>query len=447
MVKESLNKPTDVITAEAGIQQSTVSKPLDSGSPPCDARDEPLFSVSLLIKHVGVLITGLLCSSVAMGQGADFSQCMAGLQDKARAEHLPAWIVDEVMVKLEPQPRVIELDRAQPEFTQTFADYLNRRITPERIEQGRHLQREYARFLAEMTAHYGVPGRYLLAFWGQETNFGGYLGTMPTLDSLATLACDERRSGYFADEFITALSLLDREGLSPQEMRGSWAGAVGQTQFMPSAYRKYAVDGDHDGHINLWKSERDALASAANYVTNLGWHSGERWGREVLLPAKFPYVESGLDNRRPIRYWAGLGVKLTDKTQLPDTDMAGSILLPAGHAGPAFLVYHNFDVIMKWNRSEYYALTIGLFADRLAGAGELARPPSISETALSRDTVMRMQDRLNHLGFTVGEADGIIGSATRAALRAFQKSAGIIADGYPDSATLGALAVGAGPKS
>jgi membrane-bound lytic murein transglycosylase B len=400
-----------------------------------------------MTKRLGALLAGMLCSSLAMGQGDGFSKCMVDLRDRARAEHLPAWVVDEVMAKLEPQPRVLELDRAQPEFNQTFADYLYRRVTPERIEQGRRLRHEYAQFLAEMTVRYGVPGRYLVAFWGLETNFGGYLGTMPTLDSLATLACDERRSAYFADELITALSLLDREALTPQEMRGSWAGAMGQTQFMPSAYRKYAVDGDHDGHINLWKSERDALASAANFVSNLGWQKGQRWGREVLLPPDFPYAQSGLTNRRPISYWAGLGVTLTDKTRLPDADVAGSILLPAGHAGPAFLVYHNFDVIMQWNRSAYYGLAIGLLADRIAGAGELARPPSTSEAALSRLTITRMQGRLNQLGFDAGEADGVMGSATRAALRAFQKSSGIIADGYPDAATLSALALEAEPKS
>lgn len=400
-----------------------------------------------MVKLLGALIAGLLYSSLAMGRGEDFSKCIAGLQDKARAERLPAWIVDDVMAKLEPQPRVLELDKAQPEFTQTFADYLYRRVTPGRIERGRQLRRQYARFLSDLTAEYGVPGRYLIAFWGLETNFGGYLGTMPTLDSLATLACDQRRSSYFADELITALTLLNRESLSPRDMRGSWAGAMGQTQFMPSAYRKYAVDGDKDGHINLWKSERDALASAANFVANLGWKTGERWGREVVLPDNFPYGQSGLAIHRPISYWAGLGVTLPDKTRLPGADMEASILLPAGHAGPAFLVYHNFNVIMKWNHSAFYGLAIGLLADRIAGAGGLARPPSTSEAALSRDTIKRMQGRLNRLGFDAGEPDGVVGPATRAALRAFQKSAGIIPDGYPDSATLGALAVEVESKS
>lgn len=389
----------------------------------------------------------LTCCSGAAAQGDDFSRCLAGLQDRARAEHLPAPVIENVLAKLEPQPRVIELDRAQPEFTQTFAAYLSGRVTAGRIERGRALRQEYRRFSAETLAQYGVPDQYLIAFWGLESNFGDHLGAMPTLDSLATLACDERRSRYFADELMDALLLLNRESLTPDEMRGSWAGAIGNTQFMPSAYRKYAVDGDHDGHINLWKSPRDALASGANFLAHLGWRRGERWGREVLLPPDFPFAESGLGNPRPIRHWAELGVRQTDKTPLPDEDMQGAILLPAGHTGPAFIVYHNFDVIMGWNRSAFYALSVGLLADRIAGAGDLSRPPASDEAALSRATIQRMQERLNQLGFDAGNPDGVMGSATRAALRAFQQTSGIIADGYPDRATLQALAVENQPAS
>jgi len=400
-----------------------------------------------MTKRLIAVLAGLLCSAVAVAQDADFSQCIASLQDRAKAAHLPAWVVDDVMAKLKPQPRVIELDRAQPEFTQTFADYFYRRVTSQRIQRGRQLLQQYHGFLADLTSRYGVPGRYLVAFWGLETNFGVNLGTMPTLDSLATLACDNRRSDYFSNELLTALTLLNRESLSPREMQGSWAGAVGHTQFMPSAYLKYAVDGDHDGHINLWKSRRDALASAANFLANLGWHRGDRWGREVLLPDDFPYAQTGSANRRALSHWAGLGVTLTDKRRLPQADMEASIILPAGHTGPAFLVYDNFDVIMKWNRSEFYGLTVGLLADRLIGAGGLTRPPSTTEQALSRDMIERIQGRLNHLGFDAGAADGVMGPATRSALRAFQKSAGIIADGYPDSTTLSALAVTGSPSS
>lgn len=400
-----------------------------------------------MAKSLGILMVALLCSPLAMGQDDGFSRCLAGLQDRARAEHLPATIIDNVLAKLELQPRVIELDRAQPEFTQTFADYFYRRVTAERSDRGRRLRNKYREFLAELVSRYGIPDQYLIAFWGLESNFGDNQGSMPILDSLATLACDNRRGDYFAGELLTALTLLQRESLSPGEMRGSWAGAMGQMQFMPSSYRKYAVDGDHDGRINLWKSPQDALASSANFLANLGWRRGERWGREVLLPTDFPYAQTGLEHSRTIGHWAALGVRRTDHAPLTNTNMQASILLPSGHTGPAFLVYHNFHVIMGWNNSELYALSVGLLADRIAGAGTLARPPAANESALSRVTITRIQDRLNQLGYSVGKPDGVMGAATYSALRAFQDKSGIIADGYPDDATLRALAVEKKPSS
>ena len=386
-------------------------------------------------------------AQLAIGQETEFRQCVEGLQERARAEKLPVWVVDEVMPSLQYQSRVIELDRSQPEFTQTFANYLNRRLTPIRIARGRQLRDDYDRFLDALTLKYGVPGHYLIAFWGLETNFGTYLGKMPTLDCLATLACDPRRSDFFTEELMTALVLLHRESLSPKEMRGSWAGAMGHTQFMPSSYMRHAVDGDGDGRIDLWSSEKDALASGANFLANLGWQTGERWGREVLLPKDFPYAQSGLTNRKPLRYWADLGVIMTNKSSLPDVDIDGSILVPAGHTGPAFLVYRNFDVIMRWNHSESYALSVGLLADRIAGALSLTRPPSENELALSRRTVEQIQERLNVMGFDAGGVDGVMGSATRSALRAFQDSAGLVADGHPDSSTLKALNVEVEPST
>lgn len=390
-------------------------------------------------KYLGILFCVLLSPQFTLAQDADFTKCIVELQDRARSENLSAWIIDDVLANLEQQQRVIELDRSQPEFTQTFASYLYRRVTPERIERGQQLLEKNDEFLSELTRKYGVPGRYLVAFWGLETNFGSYLGKMPTLDSLATLACDERRSEFFTAELMQALALLERESLSPAEMLGSWAGAMGHTQFMPSAYNRYATDGDGDGRVNLWRSEQDALASGANFLANLGWQKGERWGREVLLPDNFPYARTGLNNGQPLKYWRELGVTFANGAQIPDIDMQASLLVPAGHAGPAFLVYPNFNVILRWNRSEYYALSVGLLADRLMGAGPLAQPPSKEEAALSRNTVEQMQRQLNQLGFDAGEIDGVMGSLTQAALREFQASNGMIADGYPDKATLCSL--------
>ncbi|GAB4337823.1 MAG: lytic murein transglycosylase [Desulfobulbaceae bacterium] len=385
------------------------------------------------------LVLLLVFGQSARGDDGKFSQCIALLQERAREEGLSSRVIEKVLPGLQHQPRVIELDRSQPEFTRTFAEYLNRRLTEERVEIGRRLLDHHADFLGGLTRKYGVPGHYLVAFWGLETNFGTYLGTMPTLDCLATLACDTRRSAFFTDELLKALALMERESFSPEEMRGSWAGAMGHTQFMPSAYLSWAVDGDGDGRIDLWDSELDALASGANFLAGLGWQRGERWGREVLLPRSFPYEQSGLTNRRPLRYWSELGVRMASGGRLPDVEMEAALLLPSGHTGPAFLVYRNFDVIMRWNRSQFYALSVGLLADRLAGSPGLVRPPSPGESPLSRQSVMTMQHRLNTLGYEAGSEDGVIGANTRSALRTFQKQTGLAADGYPDTETLDAL--------
>jgi membrane-bound lytic murein transglycosylase B len=394
-----------------------------------------------------LLVCVLMYQQAALAQNLEFNTCLLELQQRARSEQISNRVVEEVVPRLKQQPRVIELDRSQPEFTQTFANYFYQRVTPERIEQGKRILQQYDSFLARLTREHGVPGRYLVAFWGLETNFGSYLGKMPTLDSLATLACDQRRSEFFTDELMHALALLERESLTPSDMHGSWAGAMGHTQFMPSAYRRYAIDGDGDGRIDLWSSERDALASGANYLAHLGWHKGQRWGREVLLPAGFPYAETGLNNRRPLAYWKKLGVGLANGYPVPDIDMQAAVLVPAGHQGPAFMVYPNFDIILEWNRSEYYALAVGLLADRLIGAGPLVRPPSTRERAPSRVAIEKMQQQLNRLGFEAGEVDGVMGAMTQSALRKYQASKGIIADGYPGPATLCALSITTGPGS
>ena len=401
-----------------------------------------------MYKRGALLAASLLIQQPAFALGErEFAHCISELQQQARDEQISARVVDEVLGSLEFQPRVIELDRSQPEFTQTFADYFHGRVTDGRINRGQRLLSRHRDFLDELTAQYGVPGRYLVAFWGLETNFGRNLGRMPVLDSLATLACDQRRKAFFTEELMHALALLEREALSAAEMRGSWAGAMGHTQFMPSAYRNHATDGDGDGKVNLWRSERDALASGANYLANLGWQEDQRWGREVVLPESFPYTRTGLANSQPLAVWRQLGVRLADGKTLPDMDLEAAVLVPAGHGGPAFLVYPNFNVIMEWNRSEYYALAVGLLADRLIGAAPLVRPPPVEQAALSRDTVEAMQQQLNRLGYDAGEIDGVMGAMTQAALREFQASNGMIADGYPDKTTLCVLSQKTGSTS
>lgn len=367
-----------------------------------------------------------------------FSQCLVRLQDQAQQQQLPAWIVQDVVPFLEKQERVVELDRNQPEFVQTFGQYLAARLTPSRIERGRQLYLQHRSFLDQLTRQYGVPGQYLVAFWGLETNFGSYLGTMPTLDSLATLACDPRRSDFFTEEFLNALHLMDREQLQVDQMRGSWAGAVGHTQFMPSSYLKYAVDGDGDGRINLWSSEQDALASGANFLASLGWVAGQRWGREVQLPMQFDYFSVGLNRPRSVGEWASLGLQTAFGSDLPEADFEAAVLVPSGAGGPAFLVYDNFEVIMRWNRSESYALSVGLLANRIAGAAGLVVQPS-NEPGVRYEDIARLQQVLADMNYNPGPVDGIWGPATRQALAALQRDRGLVADGYPTPELVEAL--------
>ena len=370
---------------------------------------------------------------------AGFAACLNELAVAARADGIPDALVDGVLPGLRFQARVIELDRAQPEFVHSFAAYLRNTVSAGRVEQGRALLARHGALLDELTREFGVPGHVLVALWGMESDFGRFTGRMPILDSLATLACDPRRSEFFRGQLLTALRLIERESLEPAAMRGSWAGAMGQTQFMPSAFYAHAIDGDGDGRIDLWNSPADALASGANLLKHLGWNAGQRWGREVRLPGDFAFETSGMDQPRPLAEWAELGVRRADGAALPVADMDARLLLPMGHAGPAFLVYDNFDVLLGWNRSISFAIAAGHLADRIAGGGTLLASMPDRERAISTGEMARMQERLNTLGYDSGEADGLLGPVTRRALQRFQLDRGLVADGYPDERTRAAL--------
>ncbi len=375
---------------------------------------------------------------------AEFDRCIAVLGERAQAEGISPSVIEDSLVLAKLSPRVLELDRRQPEFTTSFAQYFNTRVNAQRIEQGRRLLAEHRELLDRLAHQYGVPPQYLVAFWGLETNFGSYFGRMAVLDSLATLACDTRRSEYFTGELISALRIIDEGSITAERMEGSWAGAMGHVQFMPSAFLQYAVDYDGDGRRDLWGSLPDAMASASHFLQQLGWETGTRWGREVRLPEGFPYVQAGLESRRTLAEWAELGVRRADGSPLPVVEgMEAAVLVPAGHRGPAFLVYHNFNVIMRWNRSEFYALAVGRLADRINGAGGLYQPPPEDAPRLHRDQVISLQSKLNEKGFEAGKADGILGPATRRALSQYQASQNMIADGFPGREVLERLGVSA----
>jgi membrane-bound lytic murein transglycosylase B len=335
---------------------------------------------------------------------------------------------------------VIELDRKQPEFTRTFGAYLSGAVSERRVRDGQAMLAQHRTLLNQIAAKYGVQPHYLVAFWGLETNYGSNFGGFSVIETLATLAHDPRRSAFFRRELMTALHILDQGHIAPQRMVGSWAGAMGNLQFMPSTFRAHAVDEDGDGHADIWGSLPDTFASAAKYLADEGWRGDESWGREVQLPPNFDYMQADLSVRKPLADWAALGVRNAQGGALPVVaGMEGSILVPAGAKGPAFIVYQNFRTTMVWNRSISYALAVGYLADRLQGEPPLVHAPSTSEQSLRRADVMEMQERLNALGFQAGKPDGLAGSRTRAAIRDFQQARGLIPDAYPSQDVLIAL--------
>lgn len=384
--------------------------------------------------------TFMMPHAQAMPAG-EFAQCIANIDALARTEGISDDTLTNSLAKVSYSERVIELDRQQPEFTTTFADYFGRRVNEQRVTQGRALLEKHGPLLNRIAQEYGVPAPYLVAFWGLETNFGSFFGRMSVLDSLATLACDPRRSRYFTRELISALRIIDEGSITAERMEGSWAGAMGHVQFMPSVFLRYAVDYDESGQRDLWNSLPDAMASAANFLKHLGWDDSTRWGREVRLPDNFPFMEAGLDTRKPVNEWAKQGVRQADGSALPNADIQASLLIPAGHQGPAFLVYNNFRVIMGWNQSEFYALSVGHLADRIAGAGKLVQAPPSDAPRLSRDQVIALQKTLHDKGYDSGVVDGILGPATRSALRNFQHSQELVPDGFPGLEVLTLLGI------
>lgn len=295
-----------------------------------------------------------------MARAADpFDAWLEGLRRDARAAGVRAGTLDRALSGLQPIPRVVELDRKQPETRLTFEEYRSRVVTRQRIERGRELAGTHARLLARVQERYGVPARVIVALWGIESNFGTRPGTFPVIASLATLAHDGRRAGFFRKELIAALKILDSGDITPERMIGSWAGAMGQCQFMPSTFLDYAVDFEGDGRRDIWTTLPDVFASAANYLANAGWDPGLRWGRRVSAPEGLRRA-AGLDNRAPLRHWQAQGVRLPDGSDLPAAAVEASLL---DMDGPSYLVYPNFRTIMVWNRSTYFALCVGLLSD------------------------------------------------------------------------------------
>jgi len=308
----------------------------------------------------------LLALAVRADQAADFKVWLAGVREEAVAAGIAAATIDEAFAMVYVNSRVIELDRKQPEGTITFADYLARVVTPERVAAGRARLAELKPLLAEIEKRYGVEPRFVVALWAAESNYGEQIGGYPVVTALATLAFEGRRAEFFRGELIDALHILDEGQITPGNMLGSWAGAMGQSQFMPSSYRRFAVDEDGDGRRNIWDSTADVLGSIANYLAKQNWRPGESWGRAVRLPAGFDTGLATLDLEKSIADWEALGVRRADGGELPGKHLMASLVQPDGPTGPSFLVYPNYKVIMQWNRSTYFATAVGQLADLLA---------------------------------------------------------------------------------
>ena len=372
-----------------------------------------------------------------------FAQWRDELRREALAKGISSQTFDEAFAGIAPISRVIELDRRQPEFTLTFWRYYNNAISEERVRRGRELLQEHRDLLEWVEARYGVQPHYLVAFWGLETNYGDTFGSFPVIGALATLAFDARRSDFFRQELLTALRILEAGDIEAGRMEGSWAGAMGHLQFMPSTFVAYAVDADGDGRRDIWSSYPDVFASAGNFLSQVGWRAGENWGQEVLLPSNFDHslasIETSPENWKTMREWASLGIRAASGYPLPTSDQPAALILPAGYRGPAFLVHRNYEVILRWNRSIFYAIAVGHLADRLLGAGPLTAQPPQEEQRLSNDQVRELQSLLIKLGYDTGGIDGRLGPKTRAAIREFQRSRGLPQDAFADPFVLGQL--------
>ncbi len=397
--------------------------------------------IPMMVGLVMAATAGAQAQTPAGTSAESFEEWLAGLRAEAIQLGIRVATVDRALAGATLIERAIKQDRSQPEFTQTFAKYFYSRVSQKRIERGRALLQKHAGLLGKVHARYGVQPRFLVAFWGLETNFGDYFGKYPLVSSLATLSYEGRRGPFFRAQLLALLQIIDQGDIGP-DVAGSWAGAMGHLQFMPITYREYAIDMDGDNKRDLWNSLPDVFGSASNYLSGVGWDGSKTWGREVKLPAGFDFELARLNVRKSLAEWQTLGVRRADGRDLPKVDIEGAIVLPGGHTGPAFVVYRNFRKIMVWNGSIFYALSVGHLADRIAGRGGLLVKPSRTEKPLLRTEVMEIQTLLAAKGHDGGAADGIVGAKTRAAVRAYQKTAGMVPDGYPTAQLLDRLRAG-----
>ncbi|MGP9675441.1 MULTISPECIES: lytic murein transglycosylase [unclassified Halomonas] len=362
---------------------------------------------------------------------ANFEQWRNEFRRYAAAQGISESTLATALDNVRYRERVIELDRYQPEFVRPIWEYLDTAASDTRVNAGREKLDAHRQTALEMQQRYGVPSEVIVAIWGIESNYGSNFGDFSTLEALATLAYDGRRRDFARGELLAALRIIDQGDIAAEQMKGSWAGAMGHTQFIPSSFEAYAVDGDNNGRRDIWGSIPDVMASTANYLARAGWQAGEPWGVELALPASFDYSQT---ERRSSAEWASQGVRALHG-ELPNFESA-AIVIPAGAEGPAFLVGANFRAILRYNNATSYALAVATLADKIAGREGIRQTWPRGQTPLTRDDVKELQRRLNEAGYSVGGADGVMGPNTRQGVRDFQRSQGLTPDGFATQALL-----------
>ena len=391
-----------------------------------------------LILALATLLGTASCTTLAAPPAAadtadpskGFSAWIADLSKDALKAGISRATIDATLGQARWLPQVIELDSAQPEFVRPVWQYLDTAVSAQRILAGKTQRQLNAKAIDSAAERYGVPARIITAIWGMESSYGAHFGSFRTVDALATLAFDGRRRDWARGELMAALTIVDKGYMPAASLIGSWAGAMGHTQFLPSVYLKYAVDADGDGKRDIWNSIPDVVASTANFLAQSGWRPSEPWGVEVRLPVPFDYSRAELTVRQDSDAWAAQGVRAMDGQPLPVMQGA-SILTPAGARGPAVMVGNNFRVLLLYNSSTNYALAVSLLAQQIDGNPGLLAPWPRQLKPLARADIADMQTALNQLGMDAGDVDGVVGPATRAGLRRFQASLGLPADGYP----------------
>ena len=370
-----------------------------------------------------------------------FERWLADFRKEAAANGISRATLSAALDGMTMDPGIISRDRKQSFFAQSFTAFAGKLISQNRIQAGAAKLKQHRELFAKVEQQYGVPGPVITAFWALESDFGGGMGDLPVLRSLATLAYDCRRPEMFRPELMDALRIIDRGDLTPGEMIGSWAGELGQTQFLPSHYFKHAVDYDGDGRRNLMRSVPDVIASTANFIVFLGWQRGQPWLQEVRVPANLAWDQADLAIQHPRSKWAGWGVTSVDGRPLPADGLPASLLLPMGRFGPAFLAYENFQIYPKWNQSLNYSLTAAYYATRLDGAPPMHRgSPDIPK--ITFEETRELQQLLEKRGYDVGRVDGVLGLKSRVAIRDTQIKFGLPADGWPTAELLARLRAG-----